>query len=119
MEADKTESGRGDRYAEHFSQIGKTGNDMRRIQRSGNFFFCLLINMLMNPEGFILAAVLLVLHFVLGLSLWWTYAALGLWIFWLIIRMCLIGWAVRCGSVPDPKKENKNPYSVRKIQKKQ
>lgn len=85
---------------------------MRRTKRSGNFILCLLFNMLLNFEGLIPAAVLLVLHFIFGWSVWWSALAAALWIVWLIIWMLFIGWAGRCSSTPDPPKENKNPYSV-------
>ncbi|MGN0114104.1 MAG: hypothetical protein ACI396_02130 [Acutalibacteraceae bacterium] len=85
---------------------------MRRTKRSGSFLLCLLINTLLNLEGLIPAAILLVLHFWLGLSIWWAVLAVGLWIIGIIIWMKIIGWAGKCGSTPDMPKENKNPYSV-------
>lgn len=36
---------------------------MRNSKRSGNFFLCLLMNILMNIEGLLPAVILLVLHF--------------------------------------------------------
>ena len=87
---------------------------MRKTKRSGNFFLCLLINMLLNLEGLIPAVILLVLHFLLGWSIWWAFIAAAVWFLWLVIWMKLIGWAGDCGSTPDPPKENKNPYSVKK-----
>lgn len=86
---------------------------MRRTKRRGGFFFSLLINILLNPEGFLPAVVLIVLHFVLGWSLWWAALAAVVWIVWLTIRMLLLGWVVDCGNMPDPPKENKNPYSAK------
>lgn len=86
---------------------------MRGPKRAGNFFLSLAFNMLLNPEGLILAVILLVLHFVLGLSIWWSVLAFGVWILWLVLWMAFMGWAGRC-SRPDPPKENKNPYSVKK-----
>ena len=87
---------------------------MRRTKRNGSFFLCLLFNMLLNLDGLLPAAVLFGLHFWLGLSLWWSLLAAGLWLLWLIIWMCVIGWARRCGDTPDRPKENKNPYSAKK-----
>lgn len=84
---------------------------MRRTNRSGSFAVCLLINMLLNLEGLIPAGILLILHFALGWKLWYTFAAVGLWILYLMIWMSIIGWAGCCGSTPDAPKENKNPYS--------
>lgn len=87
---------------------------MRRTKRSGSFLLCLAFNMLLNLDGLIPAAVLLVLHFVLDWSVWWSALAAGLWLAWLLVWMRLIGWAGRCGSTPDLPKENKNPYSAGK-----
>lgn len=85
---------------------------MRRTKRRGNFFLCLLFNMLLNLKGLIPAAILLALHFWLGWSVWWAVIAFGVWILGIILWMYFIGWASRCSSTPDPPKENKNPYSV-------
>lgn len=91
---------------------------MRRTKLSGSFFICLLINMLLNFEGIIPAAVLLALHLVLKLSVWWAAAALIIWLLWLIVWMKIIGSAGQCGNTADPPKENKNPYSSNRQPKK-
>ena len=88
---------------------------MRRTSRSGSFFVCLVFNMLLNLEGLIPAVVLLVLHYALDWPLWPTFAAVGLWVLYLIAWMAVIGWAGRCGSTSDAPKENKNPYSNKHI----
>ena len=85
---------------------------MRRAKRSGSFILCLLFNMLMNLEGLIPAAVLLILHFLFDWSIWWSVLAAALWIVLIILWMLFIGWSGRCGSTPDTPKENKNPYSL-------
>lgn len=85
---------------------------MRRTNRNGSFILCLLINMLLNLEWAIPAVILLALHFLLGISVWWSAIALGLWILGLVLWMHIIGWAAGCGSSHDKPKENKNPYSV-------
>jgi hypothetical protein len=87
---------------------------MRRTKRSGNFFLCLLINMLLNLEWSIPAWILLGLHFWLDISIIWFVAALALWIINIIFWMRVMGWATECSNTPDPPKENKNPYSVKK-----
>ena len=84
---------------------------MRRTKRTGNFFLCLLFNMMLNFEGTIPAWILLILHFCIGISIFWFWLALALWIIYLLVWMKIIGWAGRC-STPDPPKENKNPYSA-------
>ena len=74
---------------------------MRRTRRSGGFFLCLLLNLLLNWEGVIPAA------------LWWAGLSLALWIGGLIVWMLVIGWASDCGSRRDEPRENKNPYSAK------
>lgn len=85
---------------------------MKKIKRSGNFLLALLFNMLLDIKWSMPAWVLLILHFTIGLSPVWFFAAFGVWILSIISRMWLIGWARDCGETPDPPKENKNPYST-------
>ena len=97
---------------------------MRRTRRSGGFFLCLLLNLLLNWEGVIPAALLFALHRWRGWPLWWAgladnlaalsnTPALALWIGGLIVWMLVIGWASDCGSRRDEPRENKNPYSAK------
>lgn len=85
---------------------------MRRTRRNGSFWLCLLLNMLLNLEWTVPAWILLALHFWLGWSVWWFWLALGLWFLGLLLVTKLLGWAHRCAAIPDPPKENKNPYSA-------
>ena len=85
---------------------------MRRAKHYGSFFICLFINMILNFEGIIPAAVLLILHFALGWSFWWSLIALVVWIVMLILWMRIVGWAGRCADTKDLPRENKNPYSA-------
>ena len=87
---------------------------MRRTKRSGGFVLCLLFNMLLNLEGLIPAAVLLVLHFIWQWSVWWAVLAAGLWIVYLILWMLFVGFAAKSSNTPDPPKKNKNPLFRRK-----
>lgn len=84
---------------------------MRRTRRTGSFWLCLLLNMLLNLEWTIPAWILLALHFLLDWSVWWFILAIGLWFLWHLLTTALLGWLHRCAT-PDPPKENKNPYSV-------
>ena len=86
---------------------------MRRTRRSGGFFLCLLLNLLLNWEGAIPAALLLALHRWRGWPLWWAWLALTLWIGGILLWMLVIGWASDCGSRRDEPRENKNPYSAK------
>ena len=84
---------------------------MRRTRRSGGFFLCLLLNVLLNWEGAIPAALLFALHRWRGWPLWWAGLALALWIGGILLWMLVLGWASDCGSRRDEPRENKNPYS--------
>ena len=86
---------------------------MRRTRRSGGFFLCLLLNLLLNWEGVIPAALLFALHHWRGWPLWWAGLALALWIGGILLWMLVIGWASDCGSRRDEPRENKNPYSAK------
>jgi hypothetical protein len=88
---------------------------MRRYHNTGNFLLSLLINMLLNLEWSIPAWILLALHYAFGLSLWWFFGALALWILRVLAGMWFMGWAASCGNSKDPPKENKNPYSKKNI----
>lgn len=87
---------------------------MRKIRRSSSFLPCLFINLLLNLEWSIPGLILLGLHCWLGISIWWFIGAWGLWVLRVLAGMWLMGWAADCSRQPDPPKENKNPYSVKK-----
>lgn len=84
---------------------------MRRTNRSGGFFLTLLINIVLNFEGAIPGVVLMILHYTIDISIWWSVGAFAVWILYLIFFMFIIGWASSCSNAPEIQKENKNPYS--------
>lgn len=84
---------------------------MRRTKRSGNFIFIFLLNMMLNLEGLIPAAILIALHFFLHISIWWGIGAFCLWILYLLIWMWILSWTSKSSNTPDKPKLNKNPYS--------
>ena len=84
---------------------------MRRTNRCGNFFMVLLINMMLNLEGLIPAAILIALHFFFDISIWWGVGAVVAWVLYLLIWMLILKWVGTSSSTPDKPKENKNPYS--------
>ena len=83
---------------------------MRKTKMDANFIICFLINILLNFEGAIPGIILLILHFVLHISVWWAIGAFLLWIIYLLLWMLVVGFINR-SSTPDKPKENKNPYS--------
>lgn len=78
---------------------------------SGNFFLAIILNLVFNLEWVIPAVVLLILHFAVGLSVFWFWLALGIWIGGVLLVTLILGWANKC-SAPDKPQENKNPYSA-------
>jgi ABC-type transport system involved in Fe-S cluster assembly fused permease/ATPase subunit len=86
---------------------------IRRTKRSGSFWLCLLLNMILNLEWTIPAWILLALHFIFDWSIWWFVLALALWVLNILFWMKLMGWAADCSREKDPPKANKNPYSVK------
>ena len=82
----------------------------QKIRTDGSFFICLAINMLLNLEGLIPAAILLGLHFLLDWSLLWSIGAAVLWVIGLIIFMLFMGWACSGSDVPDQSNIKLKPY---------
>lgn len=76
------------------------------------FLFCLFIRIeswLMSVPAWLT----LILHFTIGLSIWWFWATLGIWILGAVIR-CLVLMFARWAARKDretPPQPNKNPYS--------
>lgn len=87
---------------------------MRRSGVSGGFFLCLLMNIVFNLDKALPAVILLILHFSLGLSVIWFWAAIGIWLMWIIIVTSFLKWVNHCGnSMPVNVNSNKNPYSAK------
>ena len=84
---------------------------MRKVSAGGSFILCFIINVILTFWWSVPAWILLALHFILGISVWWFVGAVAVWFIRILIGMTLIGWASRCSS-PDAPKENKNPYSA-------
>ena len=87
---------------------------MKKVRKAGNFWLCLLVNMLLNLEWTIPAWAFLAMHFLLGWPIWLFWVALGLWLLNILLWMDILGWASRCSNTPDKPKENKNPYSAKR-----
>lgn len=85
---------------------------MEKKERGG-FFLCLLWHAILYFLWTIPAWVLLVLHFAVGLSLVWFWAALGVWLAAILLRSLLVLFARYGFAHRIPVPENKNPYSVK------
>lgn len=83
---------------------------MKHPKSDHGLLLCFLLTLIMNIEWTIPAWILLVLHFVLDISIWWFGGAMILWITVFFFITLVISWANK-SSVPDVQPENKNPYS--------
>lgn len=86
---------------------------MRKTSFDGAFVLVLLLNIALNFRLTIPAWILLALHFILGISLWWFAGAMGIFFLYILIWMLVLRLMGRAASaaVDPPPIENKNPYS--------
>lgn len=77
----------------------------------GGFLLCVLINLLFDLWGILPAAVLLILHFWIGISYLYAILALLLWILVVLVRTAIITYAAHTGESAYIQRPNKNPYS--------
>lgn len=86
---------------------------MRRTDSNSGRFICFIINLALNWELSIPAFILLILHFVLHISLWWAAGAAALYILWIALLTFIIGWASSGTGKPETPRKNVNPYSAK------
>jgi len=85
----------------------------RRTSHGHGFWLSYIINMIFRAEWLAAAVVLFILYYYMKLPVFKVLAilSLGVWVIYPLILTLFLGWASRVGSAPEPKKENKNPYS--------
>ncbi len=91
---------------------------MKNRPKGNGFVSALLINLIFDLEWTIPAWLLLAAHFIFKISIRWFVAALIVWVIAVAIKTAVFSWLVHIGNIPDPPKENKNPYSSKKYQSK-
>lgn len=79
------------------------------------FFLAVLLNLILNLTWLLPAAILLVLHFWIKLSVWWAVGAVGIWLFGIIFWTFFISFSARAGNEREKPKTNRNPYSAKAI----
>ena len=84
---------------------------MKWVKKDSGFMLSFFINLLFNLEWAIPAVICIVLHFVFGISLWWTFGFIALWIIVVLARTSLLFILNKAGNIPEKQRENKNPYS--------
>ncbi len=90
---------------------------MRQPKKQSGFLLSVLLTLIFNLEWTIPAWILLALHFICGLSLWYSAVALSLWIVGIVLKSLLLRLLNKAGNYKDPPKENKNPYSSKGYKK--
>lgn len=86
-------------------------NHEKKTTSKRRIFSALLINLIFNLEWTIPAWLLLGAHYLLRISIFWFVGALILWVLGVSVKTIVFSYLVRNGNIPDPPKENKNPYS--------
>lgn len=84
------------------------------MKKIGGFLAGLLFFLLWNVSSWLCslpALATLVLHFVIGLPLYWFWLTLGLWLLAGLVRYLLVRFARWGAQSPASVHENKNPYS--------
>ena len=84
----------------------------------GGFIFGMFITLFFRVTSWLCSVpmwVTLILHFIIGLSIKWFWATLVIWLIAGILRYCMIVFGRWGAAAPEPKKENKNPYSKKDI----
>ena len=80
----------------------------------GEFFSGLLFFLFLRLSSWICsipAWATLILHFTIGLKIYWFWLTLAAWLLVGVIHFALICFGRWGANSPDPVKENKNPYS--------
>jgi len=84
---------------------------VKYVKKGSGFLLSFFINLLFNLEWAIPAVICFVLHFIFGISLWWTAGFIALWLIVVLARTSLLFALNRVGNMPEKQRENKNPYS--------
>lgn len=83
---------------------------MRKVGIS-SFFRSFALNLLLYHWGTVFAIVMLIMHFTLGVPIWFFWVALAGWICVIAVFTLLMFRINSCNDIREPVKENKNPYS--------
>ncbi len=86
---------------------------MRNAKKTGGFFLCLLLNLLINLEWTIPGFVFMGLFIWLGhqVFMWLMIAAFSIYVISVLAWTVMMSLANKAGNSQDAPRENKNPYS--------
>ena len=89
---------------------------MKKSEKNSSLLRALLLSLFWYIGSWALslpAWITLILHFTIGLPLYWFWATLGAWLLIGLIRFALINFGRWGAENPvQPPKENRNPYSA-------
>lgn len=83
------------------------------MKRVGIYILNFLLSLLFHWYWSIPAIILLICHFVFGISIWWFVAAFLLFVIIVRLYVRFISALIRAGNDKEPVTKNKNPYSVK------
>ena len=85
------------------------------IRKGSGFWLSLLMSLFWSLAGWIRslpAWIALILHFTVGLSIWWFWGTLAAWILGTMLWLLIIRLSQKVGDEPPPPHGNRNPYSA-------
>lgn len=85
------------------------------IRKGSGFWVSLLMSLFWSLASWMRslpAWIALVLHFTVGLSIWWFFGTLAAWILGTFFWLLIIRLSQRAGDEPTPPHGNRNPYSA-------
>lgn len=85
------------------------------IRKGSGFWLSLLMSLFWSLAGWVRsipAWAALILHFTVGLSIWWFWGTLAAWILGTFFWVLIIRLSQHAGGEPPPPHDNRNPYSA-------
>ena len=85
------------------------------IRKGSGFWLSLRMSLFWSLAGWVRslpAWIALLLHFTVGLSIWWFWGTLAAWILGTMLWLLIIRFSQRVGDEPPPPHGNRNPYSA-------
>ena len=85
---------------------------MKKADGSRSVIVCFLLNLVLNYQLGLAAAILLVLHLLMDLPILLAWVVFAAWMLLAMVLTYLVKWGNESAGQKAPPKENKNPYSA-------
>lgn len=82
------------------------------VRRFGEYVLNFFLSLVFHWYWSIPAWILLILHFVFRISIWWFIGAFALYVIGVRIFVHVVSWLVRMGNREEKRTKNINPYSM-------